>query len=279
VSADHGLFGPDSITWRINRENVLVLGGGRALVLQVAHPLVGAGVAQHSNFREDPWGRLFRTLDRTTSIVFGSREEAEAASQAVWNVHGRVKGTTDAAAGPFAEGTPYAARTPELLMWVHATLVDTSLLVYDRYVARLGRAEREAYYEEQKVLGEAFGVPLDHQPATLSDFEEYFREAVEHELAVTPVVRDVLDSIENPALPLGSLTRRLGWPLLEPVRMATAAMLPERLRRELGIEPGPLGDRMLGAHTLLLRAALPLLPGPLREFPRARAAEQRVRAA
>jgi len=279
VSGDPGLFGPDSITWRINRENVLVLGGGRALILQVAHPLVGAAVAQHSNFRKDPWGRLFRTLDRTTAIVFGNREEAEAASAAVWNVHGRVKGETDAPAGPFAAGTPYAARAPELLMWVHATLVDTSLLVYDRYVRALSLAEREAYYEEQKALGEAFGVPREHQPETYGEFQDYFRDLVEHELAVTDVVRDVLDSIQNPELPLGSVTRRLGWPLLEPVRMATAGMLPERLRRELGLGGGPLHDRLLGMHSSLLRAALPLLPSPVREFPRARAAEQRVRAA
>ena len=270
--SDTGLFGPGSITWRINRENTLVLGGGRALVLQVAHPLVGAGVAQHSNFRKDPWGRLFRTLDRTTAIVFGSSEEAEQAATAVWNVHGRVKGEAP-------DGTPYDARDPRLLLWVHATLVDTSLLVYDRYVTRLTIAERERYYEEQKAMAEAFGVPRSEQPETLAEFNDYFATVVEDELVVTDVVRDVLDSIQNPELPGGAVTRRLAWPLLEPVRMATAAMLPDRLRRELGLAPRSMEGRVLRAQERMIRGALPLLPGLLREFPRARVAERRAGAA
>ena len=277
---DVGLFGPRSITWRINRENVLVLGGGRALVLQVAHPLVGAGVAQHSNYRTDPWGRLFRTLDRTTAIVFGSAEEADEAASAVWNVHGKVEGSTDNSAGPFPAGTAYRARDPELLMWVHATLVDTSMLVYDRYVARLSIAERETYYEEQKAMAEAFGVPPSEQPETLAEFNDYFATMVEDKLAVTDVVRDVLDSIQNPELPFGgAMTRRLAWPLFEPVRLATAGMLPERLRRELGLTGRPLENRLLRAQARLLRAALPLMPGLMREFPRAREAKRRARVA
>jgi len=274
-----GLFGPESITWRINRENVLVLGGGRALVLQVAHPLVGAGVAQHSNFRKDPWGRLFRTLDRTTAIVFGSAEEADDAASAVWNVHGKVEGSTDGAAGPFPAGTAYRARDPELLMWVHATLVDTSLLVYDRYVARLSIAEREAYYEEQKAMAEAFGVPRSEQPETFAEFNDYFATVVDEQLAVTDIVRDVLDSIQNPEVPGGALTRRLAWPVFEPVRMATAGMLPEGLRSELGLSSRPLHGGLLGVQARMMRAALPLIPGLMREFPRAREAERRARAA
>ncbi len=79
--SDPGLFGPESVTWRVNREGVLLLGGGAAIIMQVAHPLVGAGVAEHSNYREDPWGRLYRTLDITTSIVFGSTAKANEASE------------------------------------------------------------------------------------------------------------------------------------------------------------------------------------------------------
>ena len=144
-------------------------------MLQVAHPLVGAGVAQHSNYRKDPWGRLFRTLDRTTAIVFGDSEEAEQAASAVWNLHGKVKGTSDA-------GVAYRARDPKLLLWVHATLVDTSLLVYDRYVARLSIAERERYYEEQKAMGEAFGVPALRAARDLRRVQRLLRDVVEDEL-------------------------------------------------------------------------------------------------
>ena len=267
-----GLFGPDSITWRINRENVLVLGGGRALVLQVAHPLVGAGVAQHSNYRKDPWGRLFRTLYRTTAIVFGDEDDAEQASSAVWKLHGKVEGTTDS-------GAPYRARDPELLMWVHATLVNTSLLVYDRFVARLSIAERERYYEEQKAMAEAFGCPRSEQPETYADFNDYFATMLDDELEVTDVTRDVLDSISNPELPYASVTGPLARPLFGPMRMLTASLLPEQLRLELGLTERRLEGPVLAAQARLLRAALPLVPGLVREFPRAREARRRVASA
>ncbi len=272
MSADGGLFGPGSITWRINRENVLVLGGGRALVLQVAHPLVGAGVAQHSNYRKDPWGRLFRTLDRTTAIVFGDEDDAEEAGSAVWNIHGKVEGTSD-------DGTPYRARDPKLLMWVHATLVDTSLLVYHRFVAPVSIADRERYYEEQKAMAEAFGCPRAEQPETYAEFNEYFATMVEDELEVTDVTRDVLDSIQNPELPYASVTRPLARPLFAPVRALTAALLPERLRRELGLPERSLDSRLIAAQARLVRSALPLMPGLVREFPRAREARRRVASA
>src|SRR4051794_40676166 len=133
--SETGLFGPDSLTWRINREGALLLGGGRALLLQVAHPLVAAGVAQHSNYREEPFRRLYRTLDTVTTIVFGSMPEAEEAAARLHRVHARVKGEAE-------DGTRYAATDPDLVMWVHATLVDTSLVVYENYIGPLSLDER-----------------------------------------------------------------------------------------------------------------------------------------
>src|SRR2546423_7567214 len=129
---DAGLFGPSSVTWRVNREGVLLVGGGAALVLQVAHPLVAAGVATFSNYREDPWGRLYRTLDTTTAIVFGDSDTSAEASARLERIHSRVRGNTEEAGGRFPAGTPYEANDPELLMWVRATPLATSLMDYDR---------------------------------------------------------------------------------------------------------------------------------------------------
>src|SRR2546421_1205736 len=197
-----GLFGPGSLTWRVNREGVLLLGGGAALVLQVAHPLVAAGVEEHSNYREDPWGRLYRTLDLTTKIVFGSTEKAEEAAARIRHVHGRVHGVTPEPGGRYPAGTPYDARDPELLMWVHATLVHTALDVYTRYVDELSVEQQRAYYEEQKLLGEQFGVARHHQPATLADFNDYFRDMLASDrIAVTDALRDVVDATLRPHLP------------------------------------------------------------------------------
>jgi uncharacterized protein (DUF2236 family) len=256
--ADPGLFGPGSITWRINREGVLLVGGGRALVLQVAHPLVAAGVTQHSNYREDPWGRLYRTLDLTTKIVFGDTGTADQAADRIRRVHTRVRGKTTESAGRFPAGTPYDANDPDNLMWVHATLVDTALLVYDRYVARLQAAEREAYYQEQKLLGEQFGVPRELQPKTYGDFNEYF---------------DAMVATLSPELPF------VARPLVEALNLATVGMLPQRLRGELGLAWGPNRERLLAASRTVFRGALRLLPGLLREFPPARSADRRLHAA
>jgi uncharacterized protein (DUF2236 family) len=272
--ADAGLFGPGSMTWRVNRENVLLLGGGRALILQVAHPLVAAGVAEHSNYREDPWGRLYRTLDVTTRITFGTTEVAEEASQQLWNVHGRVRGVTREPGGRFPAGTEYDAREPDLLMWVHATLIDTSLLIYTRYVGSLTIAERHRYYEEMKLLGEKFGIPREHQPETLGDFNEYFDDMIAGDtLGLTEALRDVVDATLRPELPF------VARPLVEALNLATVGMLPVRLREDLGLPWGPNRERLFGASRTLLRTLMPVLPRLVRDFPPARSADRRLRAA
>jgi uncharacterized protein (DUF2236 family) len=270
--SDAGLFGPGSVTWRVNREGVLLVGGGAALVLQVAHPLVAAGVAEHSNYREDPWGRLYRTLDLTTKIVFGSTEVAEEAAGRIRHVHKRVNGVTTEPGGRYPAGTPYDARDPELLMWVHATLVNTSLQVYQTYVGPLPIAEQQAYYEEQKTLADQVGVPRDHQPDTLADFNAYFREMVESDrIAATDALRDVVDATLRPELPF------VMRPLVEALNLATVALLPERLRDELGLPWSANRRRVFEASRVVLARLLPVLPRIMREFPPARSADRRVR--
>ena len=271
--SDAGLFGPESVTWRVNREGVLLVGGGAALIMQVAHPLVGAGVAEHSNYREDPWGRLYRTLDITTSIVFGSTEKAQAASDRLREVHARVHGLTKEDGGRYPAGSKYSANDPKLGMWVHATLVSTSLQVYSLYVGRLSEAERNQYYEEQKLLGEMFGVPQDRQPETLREFYEYFDDMVENDLAVTNALRDVVDATMRPDLPF------VARPLIEAMNLATVSLIPAKLRMDLGLDWGPRRRQFVEASRTLIRRTLPVVPSLLREFPPARSADRRVSAA
>ena len=267
--SDTGLFGPDSLTWRVNREGALLLGGGRALLLQVAHPLVAAGVSQHSNYREDPFGRLYRTLDTVTTIVFGATPEAEEAAARLHRVHTRVKGDAE-------DGTPYVATDPTLLMWVHATLVDTSLLVYENYVGKLTPDERNRYYDEQKRLGEQYGVPCDQQPATYADFLEYVDETVNGgTLQVTDALRDVAAATMRPKLPVPFV----GRPVIEYFNLVTTALLPAWLREELGMAWSPRRARVHAAQRNVIRRLIPVLPSLLRDFPPARSAERRVRAA
>jgi uncharacterized protein (DUF2236 family) len=270
--SDAGLFGPDSVTWRVNREGVLLLGGGAAIILQLSHPLVAAGVAQHSNYRDEPWARIYRTLDMTTKIMFGSTALAEDTARRLRHVHGLIRGETTESAGRFPAGTPYDARTPDLAMWVHATLVHVSLLVYTRYVGPLAIAEQLRYYEEQKLLAEKFGVPREHQPDTFAGFNEYFNAMLaSDETAVTDALLDVVDTTLNPPLP------RVARPLVEALNLATIGLLPAELRSELDLPWGPGRQRLHDASRVLLSRTLPVLPRLLREFPPARSADRRVR--
>jgi uncharacterized protein (DUF2236 family) len=258
-----GLVEPGSVAWRVSSEGVLLLGGGRALLLQVAEPRVAAGVAAFSSYREAPWRRLYRTIDMTTRIVFGDGHSSSEAAAGLRRRHERVRGRDDS-------GRHYHALDPELLMWVQATLIDTSLLIYDRYVQSLSETDREAYYEEMKPVGEAYGIPIRSQPANWASFRDYFDGMVENGLRVTATTRDVADSVFNPALPLP--VRLPARPAVEIIRLLTIGILPETLREHLGLDFGPLRERLLAASQGSIRRLLRLTPAPLRQFPAARRA-------
>jgi uncharacterized protein (DUF2236 family) len=268
---DGGLFGPGSSIWRIGRERVLLLGGSAALLLQIAHPLVAAGVADHSDFRTNPYERLTATLDATLRITFGDRRQARAAADQVAATHGRVKGVTSAALGSFVTGTPYDAADPELAMWVHATLVETALETYHRFVRPLSSVQRERYFEDAKQFAALFGVDEAFMPKTYGAFREYFASVA-----------------EGPDLAVGAETRILAWHVLNPplpraLRGATAAvklvasgLLPGRLRGEYGLAWGPRERFLLGALTRATRLSLPLAPSRLRFWPHYLTARRRA---
>jgi uncharacterized protein (DUF2236 family) len=251
------VFGPGSLTWRINGESVLLLGGGRALILQVAHPGVAAGVAQFSNYRAEPWKRLYRTLDTTLNIVFGDRETSAAASARLRRVHERVNGTDD-------RDEPYGALDPTALLWVHATLIDTSLTIYERYVRPLSPSELDAYYEEMKALGEAYSIPRAAMPPDYAAFRSYWDAMLTGGLRITNTTRDVADAVLRPNLV------PVAWPALELVRLVTVGTLPPTLRAELELPWGRGRERALAGSQAAIRRLLPVLPALVRRFPKAR---------
>jgi uncharacterized protein (DUF2236 family) len=252
-----------SVAWRVGSEGALLLGGGRALILQVAHPQVATGVAQHSNYREAPWRRLYRTIEVTSQIVFGERRQSAEAAAALRRLHRGVEGHDDRDRG-------YRALDPALLMWVHATLVDTSLLIFHRYVQPLREEEMALYYEQMKPVAEAYGIPGEQQPADWPAFRDYWDGMLLSGLRITETTRDVADSVLRPELPLAA--RLPALPAVKALNLLTIGTLPEELRDELDLSWGPLRERLLAASAGTIRALLPLLPSPLRKFPAARRA-------
>ncbi|MDP9376727.1 MAG: DUF2236 domain-containing protein [Actinomycetota bacterium] len=258
---DWGLFGPGSATWKINRETVLLLGGGRALLMQVAHPSVAAGVVQHSRYDVDPWGRLLRTLDVVTAITFGDTETSERAAARLRAVHRYVRGNRE-------DGTQYEAGDPELLRWVWATLVDTSLLVYSTYVEPVPVIEAERFYEEQKRFAQACGIPEGSWPVNYEAFKAYVHETISHGLNVGPEARDIAAHVLAPSLP--APVALVAKPSLELLKLTTLGLLPVSLREQYGYEWGPVREQVFRRSTVATRGLVGLLPGVVRQFPAAR---------
>jgi len=230
-----------------------MLGGGRALLMQVAHPLVAAGVRDHSGYARNPWGRLARTMIALYSIVHGTREEADAVAARVRAVHAQVRGERG--------GRPYSALDPALMAWVHATLVDTGLVMYETFVRRLRPAEREAFYADMLLVAEVFGLPASVLPPTLADFRRYLRRMLAgNALEVGEEARELARIVLSPPVPAAL---RPGFSAL---RLLTTELLPDELRARYGLRSTPVGRAALGASARAARTFLPLVPGWFRSL-------------
>jgi uncharacterized protein (DUF2236 family) len=262
------LLTPHSVAWRINREAVLMLGGRRALLMQIAHPLVAAAVADNSDFRRDPFGRLERTMEMMFKIALGSVEVAEQAYRQVDLVHARARGKLRQSAGAFPAGTPYDARDPELLLWVHSTLVDTAALIYRRFVADLTAREEEQIYQESKTIARLFKVPDALRPEGLFEFRRYMREMVERgPVRVIDTARELSRIILYPPVPL--------MPSLafDTINVVTTGLLPPPLREQFGLKWNPARALVFEASSCAIRLVVSMLPDFVRVVPAARAAE------
>lgn len=223
------------------RENVLFLGGGRALLLQLAHPKVAMGVAEHSDFATDPFGRLRRTIEVVDRIIYGSPEDAAQAAAGLRAVHDRVR------------GDGYEANDPALLFWVHATLVDTGIRIFNGFVAPLSASDREAVYADAIVLAEVLGVPRASQPASYDEFRAWWRSMVST-LEVSDTARTVAQSVLRPKLPI------VAGPAFELVRQVTVGLLPRPIREQYGFRWDAGRKAALHASALASRTVHPVLP-------------------
>lgn len=286
-----GWYGPGSEAWRLNREAVLLLGAGpRALLLQIAHPLVAEGVAAHSSFRADPWARLRATLRSYLTIVYGPPAVARREVERLVGLHRRIRGPVVDPVARARFGAAYAALDPELLLWVHATLVDSTIVAVDAWLEPLDHERRARFYAETRPVGLAFGIPASLLPADLVAFEAYLARMIgpDGPIVVTPTARELARTILRPPLeplaadlgPLGRALRPIlravppaayGWSLWPAV-----GLLPEGVRAGFWL-PWGRWERLVAAWLVTAwRGWARILPVGWRTMPQALAADRRT---
>jgi uncharacterized protein (DUF2236 family) len=260
--------GPGSISWTINREIVVMAGWGRAILLQLAHPLVAAGVNDHSRFRAGPVARLARlrtTIDAMRALTFGDDGDAIAAAARINTIHDRVFGRIPAEAGPFPAHTAYSAHAPDLLCWVHATLVDSLPRAYDILVEPLTPDERDRYCHEAAVMEPLLDMPPGMVPRSSTALDGYLHDALANG---TLVVTDVTRALARAVLfPRGW---RLLWPVFRPVQLIALGLLPPSLREAYGFAWTRKDALALVRWTTAGRWLRRIVPAQLRQWPSAR---------
>jgi len=216
-----GILGPDSIAWRVGGDLAVFLGGGRAALLQLAHPMVAYAIDHHSKTRADVLGRFQRTFRHIFAMVFGELDDALTASRRVHRIHTRIHGEIPTTIGKWRAGTPYHANDADALRWVHATLVDTTILVRARLGTPVARGELDRYTIEMNRFAALFGIPHALLPQSWADHEAYMaRMFASDELVVAPVAKEMARFLIGRGAgaqpPLGRLTEVLAEQMLPP---------------------------------------------------------------
>lgn len=269
-ATDAGLFGPDSITWRVQGDPSMILAGFRALMLQAVHPRAMAGFAANSSWQQDPWGRLQRTGEYVATVAFGTTAQAKAAGVQLRAIHRRLAPGIDP-----DTGQRFRIDEPDLLLWVHVTEVDSFLSVYRRCGGSLTDSEADRYVAEMRRAAELVGLHADEVPGSVAEIEEYYR-TVRPELRVTGTGwRNVLLGFAPP------MPRRVTF--LTPARPAwvslvslSAALLPRWARRLYSLPGLPTTDLAATVAARAFRTAALAVPASIRESPYKRAALERV---
>jgi len=270
AGAAAGVFGPDTLTWRIDREAVVFLGAGRALLLQLAHPWVAAAIAEHSKTLADPIGRFHRTFDIVFAMVFGSLDRALQSSRQLHRRHSMIVGEMPETVGPFAAGSRYCANDIPSLRWVHATLVESALMAHELVLPPFSAEERERYWAESRLFGALFGLTADDLPADWSGFTAYTAAMAQSEtLTVSPAAREIATQIFSGARPW---LRPPRW-----YRALTARMLPERLRAGFGFELDARAIQSADNALRWIKRVYPKLPDRLRYVGPYQEAQARLR--
>ena len=253
---------PSTITYRRAGDARVLIAAGYALLLQVSHPTVGAGVSEHSQFRHDPWGRLLRTLDYTCTMVYGGPHAAGEMGRRIRSFHKEIRGK-----GP--DGRSYHALEPKAYAWVHATLAEAIVRAHERFGRPFDVEQRQEFWAEWRTLGRLLGVRATDLPADWTSFGDYFDEMVDTRCRHTAAVDEVLEVLARPTAPSKRGLGGPGWavlrtPLAHASVLATVGLLPPVLRRRFGLRWSRANHLELQALGAALRAITPVMPSWLR---------------
>jgi uncharacterized protein (DUF2236 family) len=257
-----------TVSHRVNAERLVLLGWSRAILLQLAHPLIAAGIADHSGFRDKPMAavrRLRHTVRAMLALTFGDDAERERAMMRIRAIHRRVRGELSADAGRFAAGTPYSAEDPDLVLWVHATLVESVPMFYEMLVAPLTPAERDTYCAEAAPVAVALNARPGEVPCSWAALQMYLdRMHASGHVTVSPQAGELAAAILSP--PFGPL----GLPGTAMNRLLTLGALPASVRSQYGFEWTRRDDRALELLIRGLRRFRRPLPDRLAKWKDAR---------
>jgi uncharacterized protein (DUF2236 family) len=253
---------PGTVTCRRAGDARLLVCAGYALLLQVSHPTVGAGVSDHSQFRHDPWGRLLRTLDYLYSVIYADPRTAWSVARRMRAQHAAIRGVSD-------DGRPYDALDPEPFAWVHATLADSIIHGHLHLGLRLRTDEIECFYDDWRRLGRLIGVRAHDLPPDWRGFCAYRERMISERLEDNAAVQELLATFGDPVAPPLRWLREPVWkiariPAVQLVSLATAGLLPPSLRERFGIDWSAWHQSRFKAVCALSRASGPLLPPGLR---------------
>jgi len=252
---------PGSVAWRYAGDIRLLSTGAYAILLQVAHPTVGAGVSEHSSFSSDPWGRLLRTLDYSYAMTYGGPELAAATGRGIREMHKRIKGVKP-------DGERYHALEPEAYAWVHATLAHSIVRGHEVLGRPMARAEVERFYLEWRRSGELIGVRERDLPESWEEFGDYFESMTTDRLERTAAVDEVVEALREPTKPDLRLLPQAAWrvariPAVHHLELVTGGLLGSDLRERFGLRWSRARERELRLLARASRAATPLMPTAL----------------
>jgi uncharacterized protein (DUF2236 family) len=258
----HRRAGPDSVTWKLNREIIVIGGWGRAILMQLAHPAVAAGVSDHSRFRGCPvagFRRLRSTVAAMLALTFGETDDMVSAAAGINAIHDRIRGRSP------GTGAVYSAHDPALQQWVHATLLESIPATYERFVGPLTTQERDRYCAEAAIMEPLLGIPPGRLPRHTAELDCYMRAMLgSGTLVVSDRTRTLARTLLFPR------KWRIAWPVFRVMQLVTIGTLPPSIRDAYGFAWRPRDERALARWTAIIRTLLRLLPAAVREWPAAR---------